>query len=153
MRKTVFAMLMLGLMMLEVWAQCNDKLLEIAATKLEGFNYSKDFRVRLKKAKKGEPAPSHRVTVILNRGFRYKIYTTTASEYKNRLVADLYDSEMKIAGTWNNQQGKHYEAIEFECARTSAYFITFYFDDALEGCGLGILAVESTDQRTERGKL
>lgn len=137
----------------EVFAQCNDKLLELAAARLERFNYSKDFKVRLKKAKKGAQAPSHRVTVILNRGFRYKIYTTSAAEYKNKLVVDLYDSELKIASTWNSKDGKHYEAIEFECARTSAYFLNFYFDDAMEGCGVGILAVESQDQRIDRGKL
>jgi len=137
----------------QVWAQCNDKLLEIAATKLQNYNYTKDFKVRLKKAKKGEQAPSHRATVILNRGFRYKIFTTSAVEFHNKLVVDLYDSEMKIAGTWNSAQGKHYEAIEFDCSRTAAYFLTFYFDDGEEGCGVGILSVESQDLRTDRGKL
>jgi hypothetical protein len=144
---------MMAATLLQVWAQCNDKLIEIAAARLEGYNYSKDFKVRLKKAKKGEQAPSHRITVILNRGFRYKIFTTSAKEFNNKLVADLYNNEVKIASTWNKDSGKHYEAIEFECAKTGAYFLTLYFDDGQEGCGVAILGVESEEQRVNRGKL
>ena len=131
-------------------AQCNDQLLTLASEKLTNYNYVKDFKIKMKKGKKDAPIPSQRSTVILNSGARYKIYTVSAKDYDGKLIADFFSQEGIIASTYGQESHKHYESIEFECRKTGVYYISLYFEDAKEGCGICILAIEDDGVRRER---
>ena len=125
-------------------AQCNDQLLTIASEKLKGYNYVKDYKIKMKKGKKDNP-PFQKTTMILNSGCRYKIFTLNAKEYDGKLIADIFSVDGAVASTYSNDSKKHYEAVEFNCKKTGVYYLTLYFEGAEEGCGICILSIESDE--------
>lgn len=131
------------------FAQCNDQLLAVASERLENYNYVKDFKIKMKKGKKGD-VPFQRSTVILNAGFKYKIFTANAKEFDGKLVADFFSQEGLLASTYAPSSKKHYESIEFECRKTGVYFLTLYFEEGKEGCGVCVLSIEADDVKRDR---
>jgi hypothetical protein len=131
------------------FAQCNDQLLAVASERLENYNYVKDFKIKMKKGKKGD-VPFQRSTMILNAGFKYKIFTASAKEFDGKLVADFFSQEGMLASTYSASNKKHYESIEFECRKTGVYYLTLYFEEGKEGCGVCVLSIESDDVKRDR---
>lgn len=132
------------------FSQCGPQLLTNAAEKIDDYTYVKDFKVRLKKARRRQPTPYLKNTIILNKGTRYRIFVANAEEYDGELIFELYDRENIITSNFDNQTEKYYDGIEYDCMRTGAYTLVMYFSGGHEGCAAVIVAFEGNDVKRQR---
>jgi hypothetical protein len=132
------------------FAQCEDQLLAKAANMIGDYTYTKDFRVKLKKAKKNESLPFVKQAVILNKGVKYRIFLCNADEYPGQLVFELYNNEKKILSSYDVDRQKHFKIIEFDCKQTGAYTAIMYFQEGQEGCAISVIAFEGDEAKSSR---
>ncbi|PLX12900.1 MAG: hypothetical protein C0594_01905 [Marinilabiliales bacterium] len=123
-----------------LFAQCNDELVNICALDIGEATYLKDFKVRLKKAKKGKPAPVARYSVVLNKGTHYRFSVCNAQEFEGEAILQLYDNDKLIGSTFNVATGKTYKAFDFICRKSAVYHLFFSYKEGKEGCSVGILS-------------
>ena len=76
-------------------AQCNDELLEEPAALLEKFTYLRDFKIRMKKAKKNQLAPTAAYSVILNKGTKYRFITNSDASQDGQVIMELFDRKVE----------------------------------------------------------
>ncbi|MBI4647941.1 MAG: hypothetical protein HY738_15470 [Bacteroidia bacterium] len=124
----------------DAFSQCNDELINICALDIGEATYLKEFKVRLKKAKKGKPAPVARFSVVLNKGTHYRFTTCNAKEYDGEVILQLYDADRLLGSTYNVQTGKMYKAFDFICRKSAVYHLFFSYKEGKEGCSVGILS-------------
>ncbi len=121
---------------------CNsDPTYQKALAKIKEFNLIKDYRVYIKKKKKGDPPTAVYFPVTMNRGERYRFYGLESPEYKGKMVVTIYNNmkrEFPVATTYNQATQTKLDAIEFKSGSTGTFCIGFYFLDGEEGCGVGI---------------
>ncbi len=121
------------------FGQCNDQLIDTALTKIESFTYLKDFKVRLKKAKKNSPQAA-RYTVILSKDTKYRFTTTNAKEYPGELIWTLYDSNGVVMSNFVASKSKAYSVVDMTCKKSGRYYLTYSFLGGASGCGVGLLS-------------
>jgi hypothetical protein len=136
----IAAILLLSCISLNANAQCNDQLLNVAIEAAGDFTYLKDFKVKMKKAKRNSPAPTMKYTVMLSKGNKYKLVGASAQDYDGKIVFELYDQRGKIGSSYNHTTRKHYKEVEFICKKSGAYYVLVYFQDGYEGCGVAMLS-------------
>ncbi|MBU0763547.1 MAG: hypothetical protein KJ607_01795 [Bacteroidetes bacterium] len=140
MKKLLFTILASFAISLGAIAQCNDELINICALDIGEATYLKEFKVRLKKAKKGKPAPVARFSVVLNKGTRYRFSVCNAQEFDAEAILQLYDSDRLLGSTFNVATGKTYKHFDFVCNKSAVYHLFFSFREGKEGCSVGILS-------------
>lgn len=123
-------------------AQSSDKLVDICVSKLgTSCTYLKEFKIKLEKAKKNEPAPVTRYAVVLNKGTQYRFSVCSSEEFEGKAVIQLYDTSRLLGSSYNMATGKLYEGFIFVCKKTSAYHLFFSFKGGEAGCAVGILSM------------
>ena len=143
MKKIIFVILIpLFAINTHIFAQCGDELVDICVSKLgTSCTYLKEFKIKLKKAKKNEPAPVARFSVVLNKGTHYRFSVCSAEEFEGKAVIQLYDTSRLLGSSYNMATGKLYDGFVFVCKKTSAYHLFFSFKEGKEGCAVGILSM------------
>ena len=143
MKKIIFVILIpLFAINTHIFAQCGDELVDICVSKLgTSCTYLKEFKIKLKKAKKNEPAPVARFAVVLNKGTHYRFSVCNAEEFEGKAVIQLYDTSRLLGSSYNMATGKLYDGFVFVCKKTSAYHLFFSFKEGKEGCAVGILSM------------
>ena len=125
----------------DVKAQCNEQLVNNCMLEIGDAKYMKEFRVKLKRARKGQPPPTARFTVTLNKGGHYRFNILNAIDYEGKVILQLYDRERLLISSLNLTDGKMYSQIDFMCTKTAIYQIFMSFKDGKEGCAVGILSL------------
>jgi hypothetical protein len=126
-------------------AQCNDQLLSVCALDNGGATYIKDFKVRLKKGKKNQPAPVAKYQVALSKNTNYRFNACNATEFPGEAIIQLYDSDQLIGSTYNMTTGKNYKGFDFYCKKSGVYNVFISFKEGEEGCAVGILSFVGKD--------
>ncbi|HAN76434.1 MAG TPA: hypothetical protein DCQ31_01005 [Bacteroidales bacterium] len=127
----------------EAEAQCNQKVVYKCATETGNAIYLRDFNAKLKKAKKGKPAPVAKFSVVLNKGTHYRFNLCDPPGFEGRSVLHLYSSNKLQGTTFNEATGKDYSHFDFMCQKTAVYFVFISFKDEFKnkkGCSVGILS-------------
>ena len=122
------------------YSQCNEELVQICYPSLKNYTFLKSVPVKLKKAKKGEPPANLKKTFVFNAGVRYRITGCNASDYKGKMVIDLYSNEKLVASTFDSRSGNVNEGFEFDCKNPGVYFVICYFLDGQEGCAVTLIS-------------
>lgn len=123
----------------ELRAQCGEPLVEICYPKLGDSKYLNSFPVRLKKSKRGEPPTVMKQSLILNSGTKYRFAIVNAEEYEGKLIMNLYSSQTLVGTSVEYSTGKYFDIVEYNCKKAGIYYLTFYFEDGKEGCGLCLM--------------
>ena len=100
--------------------------------------FMKEFNVKLDF---GKPAPNEEITLLLNKGTRYRFATCDASNSKGEIIFTLYDQERKILTTFDTNTEKKYPTLDFICKKTAVYRLIFSFRDGKAGCGKLVLSL------------
>ncbi|HBF87207.1 MAG TPA: hypothetical protein DDX39_01095 [Bacteroidales bacterium] len=106
----------------------------------EGATYIKDFKVRLKKAKKNENPPVAKYSVVLNKNTVYRFSVCSATEFEGKAIIQLYDKESMLGSNYNMATGKEYPSFDFYCKKSGIYDVFMSFKGGAEGCAAGILS-------------
>jgi hypothetical protein len=134
----IIAVLIAGINL--VSAQCNEELLNVCAMDNGGATYIKDFKVKLKKGKKNQPAPVAKYQVALSKNTNYRFNACNANEFPGEAVIQLYDFDQMIGSTYNMSTGKNYKGFDFYCKKSGVYNVFISFKEGEEGCAVGILS-------------
>lgn len=135
----VFGIIILGFTKLTN-AQCNDELTGKCMPDIGNFKFLKSFPIRLKETKKGAPLETVKFNVTLNQGVTYKIVACNASEFPGKSVISLNQGMKMLGTTYDATTKKHYPGIIYQCTASGIYSLSFYFEDGLEGCAVGIIS-------------
>lgn len=120
--------------------QCNDQLIGVSAELLDDFTYIKDIKVRMKKSKKGKLPFSHKYSVILNKGMKYRFISANAEEFDGQLVFKIYNTQnVMIMTNYSQSTGKVYEVVDYTCKASGQYYVEVSFLDGKEGCAVCVL--------------
>ncbi len=123
-------------------AQCNEQLVhECALTVGDNATYMKDFRVKLKRGRRGKPAPVARFSVVLNKGVQYRFNLCKAVEFEGEPVLQLYDTNRLLGSTIDITTGDEYKSFDFICQKSAIYQVFISFKEGKEGCAVGILSI------------
>ncbi len=127
-------------------AQCNNKLVELAASK-SGPNAItiKEFKVKFGEGTMNRPLPVGRYSVLLNEGMHYRFTLVNASELEGKGVLQLYDKTVLLGSTYNTETGEDYQQFDYICKRTKTYQVLAFFKEARPGCMAGVLSLIMPD--------
>ena len=123
-------------------AQCNNQLVNNCALNVgDNATYIKDFKAKLKKARRGASAPIAMFTIVLNKGTHYRFTVCNAKEFEGEAVLQLYDTNNMLGSTFDLARGKDYKAFDLMCRKTATYKVYMTFQGGKEGCAVGILSI------------
>lgn len=121
-------------------SQCSDVLIDSALTRLDGATYMNAFRILMKKGKKNK-IPTASFKVQMNKGNIYRFIVSEAIENKEPLVATLSDDFKKYGSSFDNFEGVNYKGFDFKCTKTGYYYLSAFFKDGEEGCGVIVMSL------------
>jgi hypothetical protein len=124
----------------EANAQCNEQLVNVCALDNGGATYIKEFKVKLKKGKKGQAAPVAKFQVALSKNTNYRFNSCNANEFPGEAIIQLYDYDQLIGSTYNMTTAKNYKGFDFYCNKSGVYNLFISFKEGEEGCAVGILS-------------
>ena len=125
------------------FSQCNDKLVDKCYPTLGDYTYLKDFKFKLKPGTPGGTKPTAKFQLILSKNTKYRLTACNAEEYPGKVIFQLFDQNGLLASSYNPQTKKHYDTVEFLCKKSGLYYIAYTFEDAQEGCAIGMIAFEN----------
>lgn len=125
-----------------VYSQCNDKLVDKCYPTLGDYTYLKDFKFKLKSGSEGTK-PTAKFQLILSKNTKYRLTACNAEEFPGKVIFQLFDQNGLLASSYNPQTKKHYETVEFLCKKSGLYYLAYTFEDAQEGCAIGMIAFEN----------
>lgn len=144
MKKILLYSFVIGLFILglnsQSMAQCNDELASKCMPDIGNYKFLKSFPIRLKETKKGAPLETVKFNVTLNQGVTYKIVACNASEFPGKAIISLNQGMKMLGTTYDATTKKHYPGILYQCTASGIYSLSFYFEDGLEGCAVGIIS-------------
>lgn len=128
------------------YAQCNSKLLEIAASE-SGTDaiFVRDFKVRLEEGTIRRPSPVGRFQVYLNEGIHYRFNVVSAMEYQGRAILQLYDRNNLMGSTFDLSLKKDLQYFDFISEKTGSYQILMTFFEGKSGCAVGVMSMVLSD--------
>lgn len=141
MKNTVYILLFISMFVAHRGsAQCSDELISEVAANMEGFNYLKDYKVMMKKAKKNQLPPKAGYTIILNKGTKYRFLINYAEDLPGQMKFELYNqAEGLVLTNYDGVNNKYYKGVEYVCNSTTMYNISVSFSGGEEGCGVVIV--------------
>lgn len=108
---------------------------------LSQYSLIKSYKISLKKQEYIEAKA--RYSIMLSKGTRYRISGCANEDYSKKPIKFvLFDNYGKVASNLDEDKGKFYEAIEYECKKTGVYYLTYSFEDGKAGCGSGSIAIK-----------
>lgn len=137
----IFVIILITVMNNNIFAQCNSELLtKCVSCNIKNTIYLKDFKIRLKKAKKNQNPPMAKFIVVLNNNTRYRFNICNAKDFEGKGVIQLYDDTRLQGSSYDPATGKSYNGFDFVCNKTGVYSIVFHFKAGKEGCAVGLLS-------------
>ncbi|HIE15807.1 MAG TPA: hypothetical protein EYP69_02665 [Bacteroidales bacterium] len=140
-KKILLIFLMTTSVYLFSFAQCNDKLIDIAVSQNHNATYLKDFKVKLPATPKNKPRAIAKFQIVLNGGNHYRFNIAKASEYNGIPIIQLYEGNKLLGTSYLTSKQKDYKMFDFICQKTGTYKIFISFKDGAAGCAVGILSL------------
>ena len=123
------------------FAQCNEKLVDIAVSQNRGATYLKDFKVKLPATPKNKPRAVAKFQIVLNGGNHYRFNIAKAKEFQGIPIIQLYEGNKLLGTSYLSSKNKNYKMFDFLCQKTGTYKIFISFKDGQAGCAVGILSL------------
>jgi hypothetical protein len=123
-------------------AQCNNQLVDIAASQSgKDAVFVREYKVRFKAGDKKQPLPMGHFSVLLKEGVTYRFNVADASEYEGKAVLQLSLNNQILGSTYNTETKTNTYRFDYKCSKTSHYQVLMSFQEAKEGCAVGILSM------------
>lgn len=126
-----------------IFAQCGEILVERGKEKLAGTSIIKDYRILLKKGNKHKP-PYATYKIKLKANTVYRIVSETDIKNKNPLIIKLSDDYSVLGESFNKETNENSSIFDFLCPKTQNYYLTAYYKNATQGCGVVFLSKVKT---------
>jgi len=141
MKRIILFLLLFGFFGFRANSQCNNELIDLCLKDIGKATYLKDFPVRLKKGKRGKPAPYARYVVALNKGTHYRFNIKNDVSNESFAIMTLADDYKVYGTTYRNDDKKNYQSFDFYCRSTGTYYLSIRFKDATDGCAVGMVSM------------
>lgn len=134
---------------LSAQAQCNHRLVEIAAEKAGADAiYIREFKVKLSKGTMDEPSPTGKFPVYLNEGIQYRFTIANAEEYGGKAIVEVRRRGQLYAGNYDFNPDSYSSSFDFMCERSSTYQILINYGGGKEGCSAVVMSMVFQDSLT-----
>jgi hypothetical protein len=120
--------------------KAQDNLALCAATIGEDVTYLKDFQVELGPQKAGQPIPSSKFSLMLNKNTVYKFNICNNAGSQGHAIIQLMDINKLIASSYNESTKKEYSGFEFNCTKTGVYHVFISFVEGKSGSATAIIS-------------
>jgi hypothetical protein len=125
-----------------VQAQCNNQLVDIAASQSgKDAVFVNEFKVKLNAGDKKQPSPVGHFSVLLKEGITYRFNVANANEYQGKAILQLCDKGQILGSTYDLETGTDKYRFDYKCSKTTRYQVLMSFKEAKEGCAVGILSM------------
>ena len=103
--------------------------------------YLKDFRVELGKATSNVEL-RYKVNMSLWKSTKYRFTMCNAKDSKGKLIFNIRDeSNRLILSSYDQQSGKTFSVVDFECRKSGIYQLSYDFIDGQQGSGVGVVSL------------
>jgi hypothetical protein len=102
--------------------------------------FMSDYPAELSGANEGERAPVYRKPIALRKGNRYRFTICTDEESDGEAILQIYDENKLMGSSYNQDTGKEYQNIDFDCNKTALYHLFISFKDGKAGSAIAILS-------------
>ena len=131
---------------LSAFAQCNHRLVEIAANEAGADAiYIREFKVKLSKGTMDEPSPTGKFPVFLNKGVQYRFTVANAQEYNGQAIVEVTRRGQQYAGNYDFNNDSYSSSFDFFCDRSSTYQILINYGADKEGCSAIVMSMVLQD--------
>ncbi|HON18975.1 MAG TPA: hypothetical protein PK990_07385 [Salinivirgaceae bacterium] len=120
-------------------AQCDNNQRRDAYKQLAGATYLRDFKISLPE-KSGRKIPVEELSMIMNKGSRYRFVAQGDPTRPGNPVVIIYDNFQEYV---NAENGTQTVIFEFECTKTQVYNIQVSFQNGKDGCCILMLGLSS----------
>jgi len=138
--KKIFLFIFIATITFSAQSQCSDVLIDSAMTRIGEATYMNAFRILMKKGKKNK-IPVANFKIQMNKGNIYRFIVAEALENKEVLIASLADDYNKYGESYDKFEQINYRGFDFKCTKTGYYYLSAYFKDGEEGCGVIIMSL------------
>jgi hypothetical protein len=84
-------------------------------------------------------------TVIMTKGNTYTLMIVSSEGGAETIIANFKEiSGAVIASNYDENKGKYYTSITFQCTKTASYYLNFLPKDSKTSCGMAFLAFKLT---------
>ena len=140
--KRLLSVLVVGLFMINLWAQDPQELVSQCALDLgENTTYLKDFVIKLPTASDPSNSPVHKANFYFMKNQNYRFTMCNADGSEGELVLSLYDKQKLITTSYLKSSDKVYTSVDFTCNKTGLYQLWYSFKDGEKGYGVGIVSL------------
>lgn len=148
-KKALWLSVLLLTYTLSAYAQCNHRLVEIAAENAGADAvFLRDFKVKLSKGTMDEPSPTGKFPVFLNKGVMYRFTVADAEEYEGRAIVEIRRRGQLFAGNYDFNSNIYSSSFDFKCERSSTYQILINYGAGKEGCTAVVMSMVLQDSLT-----
>lgn len=141
--KTILILLFcLGTFSFNLFAQCDQKLLE-NARKLVHDNeiVINEFKIKLKTASINEPVPVAKFSQKLEKGKLYRMrILSNQDEFSSTGILRIFENNKFLGTTYSEKVNKHFESFDFKSQKTGNYKLLITFQDGQAGCAVVIVS-------------
>jgi len=103
--------------------------------------YLKDFRIELGKTTEQNDL-RYKTNISLWKNTKYRFTLCSAEGSQGQLYLNLKDDANRIVLTsYNQQTGRTYWFVDFECNKSGIYQLSFDFTNGQQGSGVGVISI------------
>jgi hypothetical protein len=142
MKKHIFFLSFLLLLMISgrAYSQCGT-LLDVCHGRLENARFLRSWPIQLPHSKPGEQIQQVSYKMALSSGTTYKIFACNANEFPGKVIISIRNhNDDLVITSYLIEQKRHLPIILFPVAMSGMYTFSFYFEDGLEGCAVGVVS-------------
>jgi len=122
-------------------AQCDQALIDNCASGSENLKYIKHFRIRFAESKNEKNRSEGKFTIMLSKGSHYRFSVCNDPSKPGATIMELANDFSKFGGNYNDVDNKEYKAFDFLCTKTGPYYLSMFFKDGKEGCGVCVISL------------
>ena len=109
-------------------------------TKVANATFQSSYAVNLDAAADGQKAPNFKQGVGLRAKNKYRFTICNDEESAGEAILKVYDEGKLILSSYNEETGKSYQSINFDCNKVGIYIIIISFREGKKGTAVGILS-------------
>jgi hypothetical protein len=126
-------------------AQCDQAMIDNCAGGNGNLKYIKHFRIRFSESKSEKNRSEGKFTMMLSKGNHYRFSVCNDPSKPGSTLMELSSDFSKFGGNYNAADNKEYRAFDFVCTKTGPYYLTMFFKEGKEGCGVCIVSLVTGD--------
>ena len=135
-----FSFLLLGLQD-KASEQCDQALIDNCAAGSGNIKYIKHFRIRFAESKSTKNRSDGKFVMMLSNRKHYRVSACNDPSKQGSTIIDPSSDYSKLGENYNAETDKEYKAFDFMCTKTGPYYLTMFFKDGDEGCGVCVVSL------------